>query len=1519
MSAAILGVKYKSYVEALTLSTLPNSLGSKPVSPRTYKALALMDAKLPPLPKKVETTVARTTLPVIFNEPATSATAPSTAPSLESRTVTVTTTTQVEDDGFFDAEEEVIEEKLSEWKWDPKADLATKQRLLKEKIDANLIDTIHNQVLPSLVNLLSNASLPYGASYAIWMMPGFVANWAEMILSNLLANVVLHIEKETGNPFPKENTLFALLDYLSKSTAHAQDFYEQFSAIEENAALNPAQKAAAKLAVMQEVTAHLLAIACPNKGEDLPMPEFPSMVSTLQSWMPNFICNAENKTAHALRELGWNQIQKHLPDLLVQIVDPMVKSQKQAAATEKFLNEQPGGKELLNLVRLAANQVQKVTSSLLMNQGQDVLLNAEAVKNLSKTEKMIYQLAVALGADQSKAFTTLIKQLGSYIQPVLLHVIGHLVKDKGMNHEHVLTYILNKLSLSAFEFSQAHGAELDAAYKAGNVEAMRVLFVEEARRVVKMVGLDHTSLAGLLPMGAGAEKIEEVIVTQLVSYYVEFYCDVIVAQRSMPTFSRPLEGMHEAAKTLDAIVAKTVVPALKGVLKEPESPLGKTFVDLINGLVFEKGVAATPEFYTQALKDIADKPVFDKLGIFLSGYVSHSLLILLGNLAASNPDNVQDGSAVDFWTSALKHLVKIVATAPEIDNPELVECLTLWKQMPETTIDEKAAKEAARAVLVKSLIPVSKRLMEAMGANIDENLLIPASSKKKIKELLTNSVLPGLIFDVAGGMAVPPAFTADEQARLARMNGVNRLDLLSNKLTEMLSPTIKSSVREFSYLIANKVNEKTANSTLSTHDEALLGHAIQDVIVNPAVAMKTTWYFVDNTLQTVLAYGLKKMALNYKGPDQGDALANIIMQLRIRFAEQSYDSKLYKRIETFVQITAGLHKLEDELSALRSQATAEAPKYSEGLLAKIEAKAAEVQAESARLEQTYHYKAEQLQLLAIFKTLATQLLADMGFEKATDLPLYGPLQKSTFEALRDGVLPDQLMRAYYDHLRFHPASAKHKQNLDARSPAPAGQKHGKFVKAAGIFADTALKYGDNWVIANATSLADLILQGMDIPVDMPAVPKVGAKVVVNGKVLGKDAPGKNEFLWNSARKEVKGALLQIMDNFMTNVRKLEQDDPQRMFGMMISMVQHMAGHLATINGVAAGQQMHAINPADVVAAMGDSKHAATPDAEKMRELAVAKQELAAIPEAATEAEKLAALKKVRELEDAIHKQMDEKSFKKFTEWFLKMAGIEKAEDLRVSPALQPLLWKQLHNTIGPSGLRSTFGTLSNPEMMNMMLMKLLAIVDQSIGNMIKDTKKGVVAGAPKAPRVQLPRKDENVASFVLLVQQISAALPDTWTNRLLNISKVSQLSGDKIEAAARAALEQWMLEMILEVSFDSGSENVPKDPLPVTPEEVKAAKDKGTQENVANKAGFTTKSVSILDKLTQFVEVTANMSFLGWILMKIVQLPLYGITALLGRSVSKNAEHVRKNIVDMPVHANLGFHWLDDLMEAYPV
>lgn len=1399
-------------------------------------------------------------------------------------------------------------------KFDVTSTIQAKKVEIKNKVGIEILDIL-NSLTPKLLAGLQDSIKEKVPELLVMAALNEAKSWIEATLLNIFANLIRFADVKPG-----EDPMLSILNRL------CMDGGESFSTLmEKMETLNDPNE---KLKLFQSLAAHFLSIGLPNQDRDLIVPE------TLYRW--------------GFRKFIWKKLHEYLPQFLMDITLKIQHTQKAGKRNEEAIRAHFGGNELVDLTQLGAKQIEKAATKVMVNQGK----NLEDPAKLSRSEKLVYGLVKKLGDRQgAEQFYTLIKQIGNYAQPVLTHVFAHLLKNKERNDEHALTWILNQFATSIFHFADQNREKLKEAHDKFLVQKreienfyalkgkaakdpivqelvaqakkpLRDVFEPELERFIKKAGLDAKSLEEVIPLFNAliADKAKEILFEQ----YYEFYRDVIlplnVPRKTPPSLSNYKEG----CKLLECIVKEMVPATIKSSLSDPNLELGKTFIETINAFLFEGHFSASRQFFEEPLKQFVQKESFSRLSGWITQLTTENLIRLLTLLAVNNPDKPAEGQ-IDFIQSALQHLLKIVV--PEFKKLDIQESLQIWAKMP-----EGKDKDFARGILIKEFIPCAKKVLASLGAQLDNQMLVPASSKAQVHALLEKTVLPALLFDLSKDLLLPKEFSEDQKKRLALMGNLDRLDQVGAKLSETMLPSLKKSLSDFSYLIANKLNEKMASPkpteqnptpalSLNPHEEAILGHGLQQIIEKNSGEMDATWKFLQTFIGHAISRGFKCILLNYKGPNVGDAFANVVLHIRMRMAEFYFDKKLYTRIEEYVHKTRKIRKLEEELAVLRAAAVKHAPNYQpQDILERIQDKMRQVQ-----LAQKIEYKEEYEELLNLFKPIAKTLLADMGYKEPKDLPVPTMVQKNTFESLRDFVLPDQCLRVYYDHLRFHRESQTFKDNLDARFNANPGE-HCDLVKAAKSYADTALKFGDNWMIANATQLADLTVQGMGVPFEREGELPVGAKLEVGERVLGKEAPLKTEFFWSAARKEVKGAILDIMDGFTSNIERLENQDASKMFRLALRMVSSLTTHLKVINDVAQGRQMHELNPGEVVEAFERKriKHPAMPSSENVRnmewleqKILEEKENLKRNPDSMHIQNKLRTLEKdKKDLQTLLSKEMDENFYNRFSEFFLSIAGKRGPQDLRVSPALQEILWKQLKTSICPNAFRNGFSTTCSPEMMNMTLMSLLTTINANLGKALNKERIPVAASPAEPVRLNLPEANPlDIHQCVEFIRELARALPNTWTQSLLNLPFVDtpQVTGQMLEKVLRESLGQWLILNLIQTSFVSGAKEFP--PRPVTPEEVRVAKEKGAQENLKNKTNFTPMAESIFDQVRNLIIQFVSTTWLGWIAMVLFRIPFNFIWSILNDSVKRNGDPIRKNLAEFSPHANLLFHWGDHLQE----
>ena len=583
----------------------------------------------------------------------------------------------------------------------------------------------------------------------------------------------------------------------------------------------------------------------------------------------------------------------------------------------------------------------------------------------------------------------------------------------------------------------------------------------------------------------------------------------------------------------------------------------------------------------------------------------------------------------------------------------------------------------------------------------------------------------------------------------------------------------------------------------------------------------------------------------------------------------------------------------------------------------------------------------------------------MGYTQPSDLPVPFFLQNTLWDSLQKVILPEVSIKLYTEFTRASRQKQQHIINLHGRFDKVTDKgkiEPTKIVDAAWTFADIAMKYLDNLIVADADDVADLVADGFDVAYKSEGHEE-GIALAVDNQLLGKTVPGMQEFLLPALHHELYGFFLKLIDGFTGTLEKMEKEDPAKLYKMTVTLLTKMTEHLEFVNAIT---KKHGKNHMYEVPALVMLKefeeagklHPGTPGHYLQKEIATVQAELKQ-----ASGDKVEQLKqKLVELETQAAYWSNTHFYRQFTIDFLRMVGINSAKDLPIRASLQDKVWKLLIDKLGPKLFSLTSKKVGSSEIVNKSLASLVEILNKNIQESLirspaVEKYQEVVATKDKTEKarllqefdalvkeiaIKLQQEAETISKDIKqevssaadikeqanpkvqamlekLLEQLGLALPGTWLETVTQWKRLRLLSGVQLEKVLLSSLKQWTLNSIAETAIVAGAKNVSKDALPVTPEEIKADKVAAEQRDQENQKKITDGLLKLVDAERESLEAWARGSIIGAIIHWILSPLLSLVFAILKNSVEKNAPKGRKNITDTPIHGNMVYYAVDNI------
>jgi hypothetical protein len=873
-------------------------------------------------------------------------------------------------------------------------------------------------------------------------------------------------------------------------------------------------------------------------------------------------------------------------------------------------------------------------------------------------------------------------------------------------------------------------------------------------------------------------------------------------------------------------------------------------------------------------------PYLTSLMGFVEPYLGDLLTDLFARLAASYtpPAGVAKG---DMTANAMSHLVQIMAT--QVKDPQLLKKLSDWKALPKKTENEKKRKTEAKVQLRAELFgSCSEKVMEKAGWDQLAHIRCPDVLRPQMQKLMAKTVLPDQLFRIAVEMLVVPPLEPVEERRLKSMGGVEEVNILADGLAEKFTPLIMSAVRENAGLLGAKINDNMAKHTLNVAEEAWLGKEIDSLLAKENKEMLPTWQFTEFLLSKTFRQGLAKLALSYDGPQQADFTANIALYLVKRLKELPFQQA--EMIRIYAEQTAPLKELDKKIEALRKQAVSKYPHIGpiedelKGLLAeRVRLK--------AELEEKFEISKTRQKLFKAYEPVVLAVLRDMGYPDAASLPVPRFLKETLWKNLVTNLLPDLCLTASekilggLDTLVPDPKEMemyeqklkdRHEKRLPAGTKLPPGAK-APLVDRIHKLTDHLVKETESHLALHGTEKAGQIIDAVIPQLYSGEKGRLAAGQIQGrreelAKWLGQESPQMLE----EAQKQMGKTVHQMMaapilkgtSTFLENIERIERERPELLFDFVFQAVPLCSDHLAIATAIAKKEKkefIHDVDPLIMLRGFQEAGrlHPAMPGWREMKAISEQDRYIQQLEAAVKQGGQKGWHLQVdrlkpgsRELEmgpdyflqeaktnrDVMQKEIEAKMrehfYNDFSLYLLKMAGMNKADDLPGGEEFWNLMgmtkaegWEQFRQIV-PMILMEGMRTAFTPEKINGYMANLLVAVNDNLrvrrrkGDMDQLPQRG-----PLDPKIQA-MEDRCRA----LVQEMKKVLPGTIVEGLTEFPLLDEVPGRVLSEVLQDALRQYPLSRVIEEGMVAGIDKLPEK-LPKTFAEAESARLRQTEED----------------------------------------------------------------------------------------
>lgn len=1439
-----------------------------------------------------------------------------------------------------------------------------------------------------------------------------------LVKVNLSKAIVKVAQDHAGAPPPSPQELITRVSasLLSAGLNAIEPIRQELHQIE-GQALTQEEKKAARVQVFKQRAESLIAQLFPNGKDDLIFPEIPHLdvfkrlifyglgtkvPSKLAEkcekfWVAVHIPTAENlargrvlssdgdAVAAALRTLAGQAD----PVLMRKLRDPQQQARLCASLSAKFPALQNHGPLLQNIL---ADLIQnnRVPVAILANQGPKL------------------------------AF------------PLFLYIFTHLLESgergNGENKPAALASIVNSLLASIFQFSDAQRQNLAQRYLAvpqlpANPTQAQIDAREAAKRnfavffdplvneVLQKAGLTLDSIKRLLPMGS--EDIYAALKTYASDLCVDFYEECV---------ARPARPQNEEGRNLLTGLVHEMMPAIRESLAKDDNrrEIQRSLAEAINKRLENASLPLAKEWIAQPIKELTESSA---QYVRLQATVEPLLVDSIGDLIASLASNGANQARVDL-KAGLEQLMAILVN--RLGNAATLERLKAWTRLPEGTPQQKEAKDRAREVIFG---PCAQEVLERAGWDRPENIRVPKAFQRFMSNSMRHDILPYILCRISCEMLVPKELAPFDKNRLESMGGLRELKLLTAGLAEMATPKLLGLMQSEAGLIAGKINEKLCQNGLNNREEAWLGGLLKDIFTKrpgpqqgPQPAFNFLWPFAENYVSECLTFGLSNLALNYRGRNQGEIGNNIALYLRDLIKGVVTDARLAEMIRSYRADATRLRALDRAVVEWRNRAIQEGQAVTQATLDQLQ-RAKDARA-NAQFDQAMHQA-----LLREFEPRIRQLLTDMGFPSANDLPVPFFLKETLWKNLSTHILPDLCLTAAEKVISGFDELLPSVDNINENARALYYLYQGNGAKPSPgqpipNYSGEQLRNGAQGpLVAGVYKLAEAIVKQVESKMALQGAE--GARKAIEDKLIPNFYGGPKariaalqvfdahrgelerwmeeespeiaamvkERLGKSLRDAIAEPLLKGARQFIENIKKVEEKNPESLFDMVFEIVPLISDHLGVAKRIAQAngkKYIHEVDPLTMLREFEKSQklHPAMPGYRDMKDL---QDQEHYVKQLEVQAEKYqhgknprwyenidrwkklkpkagvtpsTYLKEAKEnltlMRSKIEEKMKKHFYNDFGKYLLKMAGMEKIENLFPKG---DEIWKlfgqtksdgqKLLNDAVPhlllEGMRSAFA----PQQLNSYIASLLKTLNANLKQKRQhaDAKPVNPQRGPLDPKVKAMEE-----RCQRLIRQLYGILPGSMVQELTEIPLIDEMPGKVLAEALHDALRQHPLSKIIQEGLVHAVESLPEK-VPMSRDALKNAKKKQETENTRNLESIREEGEKFLPRLFERLE----RNLLAWwekIHAKINRLilhspagarglkvkeffdrifhlvfvfcvigPVYSAArwvvkhfiAFWSKRVGRDIELGRQSIAETEINANLLFKMGEKLKQFYPV
>lgn len=780
----------------------------------------------------------------------------------------------------------------------------------------------------------------------------------------------------------------------------------------------------------------------------------------------------------------------------------------------------------------------------------------------------------------------LVKGLKSLAYPLVLHALNHLAASSTVQPN--LSALVLQIGDQKPEMPLVHKTRapsistlihplLTSIFTLGNGESFEPLVQE----VIQKAGLSEEGLTTLFPFGSSF--ISDQIQARLLNFCKDFHQEV----------SRKSKGLEEQELRFLQETMKALMPSLREELKEEETQrtLQGSFLEAIE----ESLGVSLPQQQDWVMLGIQDlvaenSPHWKQLEPFIADYLVNTLADFFVQLVPSKKE---------VFSRATAQIIDILSQ--EIQSPSYIEeKLKAWRALPERTEAQKKLKVKERVRLRAELFEkCAQALLKKGGWDNPENIRAPKMLKPMLRKWMEQTLLPDQLFRIALNLLLPLPISAVNRRILDKKGVGEDLNILAAGFSETLFPFVHNICQENASLLVTQFNREVLHHSLPVEDEVWLAHELTLLFqAKPLQQLAAKW------LHQVLCNGMTQLVLNAKSEGEwGSALGKYFHNF---FKNHAYDPTFFEKVRIYQEQTAPLKEIDKNLRALQQTALKEYPHLTPKTLAALEELSAERREIEEQLDEKFSIKELHEELLKEFQPHIAKMLADMGYTKASDLPVPYFLKETLWKKLSSTLLPELCLSQFEKYLSDFDSGVPslksikelekkhklhHEKNLKVgQLPPPEAQA--PVVVAVHKLVDYLIRQMESYIALHGREKGLKLLDEIVIPklyagpLGQTAVRKVILQhreeiaqwIEEEGPHMGSLV---KERLGPSLKQLLTSQLLQSSYSVLQHLEKIEEKNPDLLFDLIFSVLPLLTEHLDLATRTAKSQgkdYIHEVDP-----------------------------------------------------------------------------------------------------------------------------------------------------------------------------------------------------------------------------------------------------------------------------------------------------------------------------------------------------